>query len=305
MNFLVNSVVLWFISCLVMAFIFIKTICDHLRFKAVSSVTIIDLAYSDCMISLFCFGLTYSAGIIECLLNQSQTLDFVPSLVIGEAMFISVCYILCGLTITAILRLTSLVRNSEQFGIQGLGPDDVAIWKIRMISVAISFGIPLTGLLFFQSIPGFFVVLANYNSIPLSEIAKLDPYNFAYIIPIFIAAFANLLPKIYSTFLVKKLKTSTESHSKFLISLNIAIAFSFIISTQILSSYLSRVYRLHFYYPMVVFFSCDLIPLVIIMKNPSMMKRLEELFPENIQLTFKKIRKFNRRKIYPYLIEDF
>ena len=154
-------VILWLVSCLAISFILIKTICDHIRLKAVSSVTVIDLTYSDCLICLHCFGIIYSSGIIGCLLTKTQTLDFIMSLIIAEAMFFSVCYILCGLTITAILRLISLVKNSEEFGIQSLGSDDVAIWKIRILSHTISFGLPFVGLIFFQSIPGFFIFLNN------------------------------------------------------------------------------------------------------------------------------------------------
>ena len=111
MHLLNILIILWFILCLAISFIFIKTICDHIRLKAVSSLTIIDLTYSDCLICLHCFGIIYSSGIIGCLLTRSQALAFITTLIIAEAMFISVCYILCGLTITAILRLISLVKQ--------------------------------------------------------------------------------------------------------------------------------------------------------------------------------------------------
>jgi hypothetical protein len=54
----------------------------------------------------------------------------------------------------ATLRLISLVNKSEQSGIQSLGPDNVAIWKIRVFSLSLAITIPLIGLIVFQSIPG-------------------------------------------------------------------------------------------------------------------------------------------------------
>ena len=290
-------VILWFVLCLAISFILIKTICDHIKLKAVSTVTIIDLTYSDCLICLHCFGIIYSSGIIGCLLTKTLTLDFITSLIIAEAMFISVCYILCGLTITAILRLISLVKNSEEFGIQSLGPDDVAIWKIRIVSHAISFGLPLVGLIFFQSIPGFFAFLNNTNAMSPSEIGQFDPYNFVYTLPVIIAAIVNIMPKIYSVYLVQRLNTSAYFPSKFLISLNNAIGFSLIITGQILSAYLSREHRMYFYYPLVVFLSCDVIPFIIIKQNPLIIKRFKELFPNSAFLHFENILRFRKGKI--------
>ena len=297
MHLLNILVILWLVLCLAVSFILIKTIYDHIRLKAVSSVTIIDLTYSDCLICVHCFGIIYSSGVIGCLLAKTQTLDFITSLIIAEAMYILLCYILCGLTITAILRLISLVKNSEEFGIQSLGPDDVAIWKIRIVSHAISFGLPFVGLIFFQSIPGFFAVLNNSNAIPLSEIAKLDPYIFVYTVPVFIAATVNIMPKIYSDYLLQRLNTSTYSATEFLISLNNAIAFSIIITGQILSAYLTREHRMYFYYPLVVFLSCDVIPFIIIRQNPLIMKWFKELIPNSALLHFGNIVMFKKGKI--------
>jgi hypothetical protein len=55
---------------------------------------------------------------------------------------------------TATLRTISLLNNSEELRIQSLGPDDEAIWKIRIMSISVSVTIPTIGLIFFQSIPG-------------------------------------------------------------------------------------------------------------------------------------------------------
>ena len=45
---------------------------------------------------------------------------------------------LACLIISGTLRLTSLVNMSEEAGIQFFGPDNVAIWKVRFITVSSS-----------------------------------------------------------------------------------------------------------------------------------------------------------------------
>ena len=100
MSFLVTVVIFWLIICLVISHLLIKIIRDHIHNRSPASITIIDLTYSDCLVSSFCFGIVYSSGIIGCLVSENLTLNFFPALILGELMFISVCYILCALSIT-------------------------------------------------------------------------------------------------------------------------------------------------------------------------------------------------------------
>ena len=243
-------VVFGLVLSMIISLVFVITICNHIKFKAVSSITITDLTYFDCIICLYCFGIVYSSGIIGCLLTETHLLDFIPALIIGEAMFISVCYILCGLTITALLRLISLVTNSEESGIQTLGPDDIAIWKIRIVSHARCFGIHAVGFFCFQFIPGFFIVLSNPQAYPFIGVIQVDTYTAVYLVPLISALVSNLLSKSYAAVVNRKMKLSSPSHTKFLLSLNNSIAFVIIIAVQISGSYISRIDRCYFYYPM-------------------------------------------------------
>lgn len=221
---------------------------------------------------LYIFGIVYASSIIGCLTSPSLTLDFVTSLVFGEAMYMSVCYNLCALTITAILRFISLVKNCETSGIQSLGPDDVAIWKIRIISIAITLTLPLIGLMFFQSIPGFFYSLYNQQNISPAQILSQDPSCYVLLVPLVVAVVANATPRIYSTLLVKKFHLLINSDEKFLITFENAVSFLIVIASQVLSAYMDRKCRLLVYYPIIIFLICDIFPFVIIMKNAQMTK---------------------------------
>jgi hypothetical protein len=68
---------------------------------------------------------------------------------------------LWSLAITGILRFISIIKNLEQAGIQCPGPDYIAIWKIRMISIAATSILILSGHLFFNTLPAIFYTLCN------------------------------------------------------------------------------------------------------------------------------------------------
>ena len=116
--FLINLVVIFcMLICLVISLLLIKIIRDHIRNQSPASVTIIDLTYSDCLASSFCFGIIYSSGIIGCLISEDLTLNFVPALILGELMFISVCYILCALSVTGQLIFPKSDNSGKFFGV--------------------------------------------------------------------------------------------------------------------------------------------------------------------------------------------
>ena len=96
-------VILWLIICLAISLVLIQIIYDNIHNQSPASITVIDLTYSDCLASSFCFGIVYSSGIIGCLISENLTLNFIPALILGEAMFIAVFYTMCALSITGYL----------------------------------------------------------------------------------------------------------------------------------------------------------------------------------------------------------
>ena len=75
------------------------------------------------------------------------------------ASYFALCNSLWSLTIIGILRFISIIKNSEQAGIQSLGLDYVALWKIRFISIAFTSIIVLSGSWFFNVFPAFFYTI--------------------------------------------------------------------------------------------------------------------------------------------------
>jgi hypothetical protein len=115
--FITGDLVIFFlIICLLISFLLIKIVRDHIHNQSVGSITVIDLTYADCLAVSFCFGIIYSSGIIGCLISEDLTLNFFPSLILGEAMFVSVFYIMCAFSITGQLNchpLSEITYNRE------------------------------------------------------------------------------------------------------------------------------------------------------------------------------------------------
>ena len=262
--------------CMVLSLPLIKIIYDHIHHKSILSQTVIDLCYSDCMICLYCFNLSFAIGVSLCLASETTTLGFLPSLVISVAAYFFLCNSLWYLTISGVLRLITITKNSEQAGIQIFGPDNVAIWKIRCISLVLSSLLLLTGLLGFQSFPSFYYTLSYEKPIEGTDMYKQDPFLKVYWIPMFLVVIVNGLTKLYGMILDKLY--FTEHNKKFAISLESTLAFPFLIGLLILFQFTTRIHRLLYYDPLLLIFACDVIPLLIITKNHVMKKKLSEDF---------------------------
>jgi hypothetical protein len=260
--------------CMALSLPLIKIIYDHIHLKPILSQTVIDLCYSDCMIYLYFFNLTFAIGVSSCLASAKITLDFPPALIISVAAYFFLCNSLWYLTISGALRLITIVKNSEQAGIQLFGPDNIAIWKIRWISVVLTSSLLLTGLLYFQSFPSFYYTLSYEKTIDGTDMYKQDPYLKVYLIPMFLVVIANGLPKLYGMVLDKLY--FLEHNKKFAVSLESTLIFPFLIGLLILFQFTTRINRLLYYDPLLLIFSCDIIPLLIISKNNMMKKQLRE-----------------------------
>jgi hypothetical protein len=272
---IVNFVVICLIVlCLLLSLLMIKIIYLYIHKKPILSQTVIDLCYSDCVILLYCFNVSFACGVNLCLASTTTTIGFVPSLVISVAAYFFLCNSLWSLSISGVLRLITIVKNSEQAGIQVLGPDNVAIWKIRCISIGLTSSLLLTGILHFQSLPSFFYTLNYVKTIEGTELYQQDPFIKVYLIPMFVVIIANGLPKLYGMILARKY--FSEHNQMFAISLENTLAFPFLIGLLVTSQFTTRIHRLLYYDPLLLMFGCNVIPLLIIMKNNCMTKQLEE-----------------------------
>ena len=188
------------------------------------------------------------------------------------ASYFALCNSLWSLTIIGILRFISIIKNSEQAGIQSLGPDYVALWKIRFISIAFTSIIVLSGSWFFNVFPAFFYTI--YYDETTAQTFKPTSYNKVYWIPIIMVTLSNAVPKLYTVFLART--WSTNIPEKYILSLETSLAFPFLILLAAAFQFTTRMNRLLYYDPLLVMFGCNVIPLMVIGQNKDMRQKIME-----------------------------
>ena len=106
------------------------------------------------------------------------------------------------------LRFLTLYRNSEVSGLQILGPEHVAIVKVRFIALAFSIIFEATMASYFKVHTGFYSLLNSIDTISVSnEIAANKTKALMLALP-FLALIISAIVKLYSVWLVKKISTA-------------------------------------------------------------------------------------------------
>jgi hypothetical protein len=222
-----------------------KIIYNNIHKKSIIAITIVDLVYSDCIFFIFCYCLIFVIAVSACLVSETTSLSFSLALILSLASYFALCNILWSLAITGILRFTSIIKKSEQAGIQCLGPDYIAVWKIRMISIAATSILILSGHFFFNTFPAIFYTLCNEET--TAKMYKL------YWIPIILAMLANAVPKVYTSyFLTRQLFSGIPD--RYVLSLEISLSLPFLIFLTFAFQFTSRIYRLLYFDPLLVMF---------------------------------------------------
>jgi hypothetical protein len=187
-------------------------------------------------------------------------------LALSGAIYAVISHCLCSLTVTGILRLISIIKNSEQAGIQSLGPDYVAIWKIRLISIASTSSLILIACWVLGTYPPYFNTLyykeAIFRTYYLSLISKV------YWIPVIMVTLANAVPKLYTICLTGHLFSSIPE--KYAISLGASLLIPFLILLGAAFQFTTRVTRLEYYDPLLIMFGCNFVPVFVIAQNKNM-----------------------------------
>ena len=250
----------WMLICIVISIPLFKIIYDYIQTKPIVEITIIDLAYSDCLFFLFSFCFIFTIGISACLLSETTYLGFTFALIFSWTSYFALCSSLWSLTITGLLRFISIIKNSEQAGIQILGPDNVGIWKIRWISIVLTSCLLFSGYFFFHTSPSLFYTLYNQE-------ATLKPtiHSKVYWIPMITVTLANAVPKLYSTILKRKLFSSNPE--RYVLSLETSLSFPFLILLLAAFQFTTRANRLLYYDPLLVMFGSIVIPMIVILQN--------------------------------------
>jgi hypothetical protein len=260
----------WMVTCISIAIPLFKIIYNNSHNKPIVAITIIDLVYSDCIIFLFCFCFFSAIDVSACLLSETKTLSFSLSLTLGVATAALFGNSLWSLTITGTLRFILIIKNSEQAEIQFQGPDYIAIWKIRLISIVLSSCFILSNHIFFDILPTFFYTLQYEKAIP-KTFNSLHKISW---IPSVLVILANAVPKLYTAFLKQHL--FSDIPERYALSLEISLSFPVFILVAIASQFTTRINSLIYYDPLLIMLGCNVIPLVVIMQNKNMRQHIIE-----------------------------
>jgi hypothetical protein len=253
--------------------------------KSPSSLTLIDLIYRDCIFLNYVVNFNLSVGNLGCLISPDTTLDFIPAFTIAASSLISTLLLTMSLFISGLLRLLTLITKSEEFGIQLLGPDDIAIWVVRAISFTFSIILYLTAALVFQILPGFFYVFYHDESFSVQSFkqATTESGTFIYILPNISAIIVNILCMVISIYHKCKNWNNAQTLS---FSVGSTILFSCLLMAGIAASLLSRQYRLIFVYPLLIFSFLVLFPVYIIIANDKMKTKMINILSDSIDKVF-------------------
>jgi hypothetical protein len=113
---------------------------NYISKKPLVSITLIDLISRDLIIYIYLHCLTLAVAIIHCLieLENGSALSYMYSALYSTIFEVLVFSVSTSLILSGSLRLITLIKNSETAGHQLLGPENIAIVKIRAISVLLS-----------------------------------------------------------------------------------------------------------------------------------------------------------------------
>jgi hypothetical protein len=251
--------------------------------KCPSSKTIIDLIYRDCIFFNYLVTFNFSIGILGCLISHNTILDFIPAFIIAASTGIFVILLTVSLFISGLLRLLTLISKSEEFGIQLLGPDGIAIWVVRAISFTFSIILFLTLTFGFQILPGSFYIFYQDQNISALSLEQTVPGTFIYFLPTVCAIAVNIICKLFSIY--QKYKNWNNSLS-FSFSIGSTIMFTFPVIIVTAASFFGRQYRLVFVYPLLLFSCIVIIPVYIIITNDKMKTKMIKILSDTINKVF-------------------
>jgi hypothetical protein len=292
--------IFWVLFCILTSTCLKYALVNHIYKKPPVSSTVIDLAYADCFIFIYMFEIIFGSSIILCITSENLALSFELSLAITVINYFVVSNCQFSLTITGILRFVSLINKSEEIGIQSLGPDYLAIWKIRLMSFGLTLILLLSNIMCFHSIPILFYTLYSPVSLSYTSIYEQDPYIGIYITPLVLASVANVVPKLYAIFTTKNFTNQTGE--KFVLSLTNVLGFPSIVALIALSQFQDRFSVLTIHYPSILAFSSIIIPTIIIFRNEQLKKSIFAKM-KNIFVNFSFPFKITQNEVYP--LTDF
>ena len=197
----VMTVILLLIAITLISGFLCSVIYNHISQKPPVQQTIIDLLYGDCIIYTYLFTITLSVTLISCLSANEMVLGMPLAIFLADTIYFFISCIALLMTVSSILRLITITTNSEEAGIQLLGPDDKALFIIRIMTIMMTLFSIVFGHFGLKSFPPPFAILVNNEKvIAISRMLKNDPGIFLYFLPPLTAAISNSFAIMVRTF---------------------------------------------------------------------------------------------------------
>ena len=257
--------------------------------KPILAVTLVDLVYRDTIVynHLICF--VTSTAIIHCLClnNETLTLSYKFAMAYSTSVNFFISCFSISLIISGGLKLISAIKKSEAGGLQLLGPDYIALNKIRLISVTCSIIFPCLMISFYNAHTRFFTLLYGNLSTSFVNDNNKSLVPLLYLALPCIAALVNIIAKICSNYMINNIEQqvnvfitfgSKQCKSKDNLSflLEAAMGIPLVILFAFLSSFSDRINHLRFYVPFQIMFMGFIIPLLIIKRNIKIMNFMKQ-----------------------------
>jgi hypothetical protein len=257
--------------------------------KPILAVTLVDLVYHDTIVynHLICF--VSSAAMIHCLClnNETLTLSYKFAMAYSTSVNFFISCFSISLIISGGLKLISAIKKSEAAGLQLLGPDYIALNKIRLISVVCSIIFPCLMISFYNAHTRFFTLLHGNLSTSFVNENNKSLVPLLYLALPCIAALVNIIAKICSNYIINNIEQQVnvfiifgskqcKSKDNLSFSLEAAIGIPLVILFAFLSSFSDRINHLTFYVPFQIMFMGFIIPLFIIKRNIKIMNFMKQ-----------------------------
>jgi len=232
------------------------------------------------------------------------------TLTIGLVEFLVFC-LATSLIVSGTLRLTSLIKNSESAGLQLLGPENIAIVKVRLTSIIFSAIYELILVFYFDVHSGLFDLFHMQDSDSIVLGISKNIFKILCLIPVFASLIINFIIELYQCWTLKKMtqaqhiivysiqqdSTAIETNKRvfsFPGSSTIEIPLTCLIS--ILFSFGNRKLRLTIFCPLQLMLMSIVVPWLIIIRN----KKVRTFFMTNwINPAKNKIRNYaSQLKLY-------
>ena len=167
-------VILWLLMLIALSALLCSIIHGHISDRALIDTTIVDLIYQDCIVYIFLTMASFSVSFIHCLTSADLTLDFWSALVYSVLFYQWIGCLASSQIASSSLRLLTLIRMSEEAGIQVLGSDERAIRLIRAASFSASSVIIFVAVVILNSFPPAIPILTGFKDLPFIEILRQD-----------------------------------------------------------------------------------------------------------------------------------